>query len=146
MKPNLKFRKLSSSAVTPIAAYEGDAGIDLTVIGSEKVRDQVYLLKTGLSFETPAGYFLELHARSGIFKTDFIMANQVGIIDPGYRGEIMMPVRYLGKENADVAVSNILGKRFCQLILKKLETPVLTETDELSQTHRGVGGFGSSGH
>ncbi|KAK3603974.1 hypothetical protein CHS0354_026768 [Potamilus streckersoni] len=142
----VKIKKTNVRAVLPVFAYEHDAGADVTAVSYEKVRDNVYLLDTGIAAEPPAGYYLELHSRSGICKTDFIQANQVGIIDPGYRGSIKMPLRYIGSENGDETVQRLIGTRIGQLILRQALYFKTEEGSELSDSLRGVSGFGSSGN
>ena len=73
------------------------------------------------------------------------MTNSIGIIDQGYRGLIMMPMRYVGNGNGLAAAEKLIGERIGQLILKQLIPFQIEICDELSETQRGEGGFGSSG-
>ena len=91
------------------------------------------------------GYYTEIYPRSSIYKTDFISANSVGIIDSDYRGTIFMPVRYVGQNNGLEEASKLVGTRVAQLILRKKEILEIDIVDSLEQTDRAEGGFGSTG-
>lgn len=108
-------------------------------------RDDIFFFDTGISIEPPPGYYTELYPRSSIYKHDFIMTNSVGVIDAGYRGILYMPMRYLGKEDGKTEAENLVGSRIGQLVLKKLEPFEISITEQLSESERGEGGFGSSG-
>ena len=73
------------------------------------------------------------------------MANSVGIIDPDYRGRIFVPFRYLGSESGEEACKNLLNQRIAQMIIRKLEPCEIEIVDNLDETVRGEGGFGSTG-
>ncbi|MBT4526896.1 MAG: dUTP pyrophosphatase [Deltaproteobacteria bacterium] len=129
----------------PKKAHLDDSGLDLSLIKVIQKRDNIFFFDTGISVEPPTGYYTELVPRSSIYKQDFIMANSVGIIDQGYRGLIMMPMRYVGKGNGLSEAENLIGERVGQLILKQLVPFQIEICDDLSKTQRGEGGFGSSG-
>ena len=139
---NVKIKKLSENAVIPSYAKEGDAGLDLTCIevqytvvaGMQKVR-----YKTGLGLEIPAGYVGLLFPRSSVYKKALTLTNSVGVIDSGYRGEIMMVF--------DVGEGPVYtkGDRIGQLIIMPYPQITFVETDTLSDTERGNTGYGSSG-
>ncbi|MBT4290794.1 MAG: dUTP pyrophosphatase [Deltaproteobacteria bacterium] len=129
----------------PKKAHLDDSGLDLSLIKVIQKRDNIFFFDTGISVEPPTGYYTELVPRSSIYKQDFIMANSVGIIDQGYRGLIMMPMRYVGKGNGLSEAENLIGERVGQLILKQLVPVQIEICDDLSKTQRGEGGFGSSG-
>lgn len=138
----LKFRKLHMSAVLPQHSKPGDAGLDLTVTmiidQGEKVKHNY-----GLAVEIPEGYVGLLFPRSSIHKNVERLSNSVGVIDSGYRGEIMAVF--------DVNPENIFddlyteGQRSAQLIVVPYATCETVWADELSQTERGSGGYGSTG-
>lgn len=141
----LKFKKLSEKAVMPIRAYDGDAGIDLTCTSVTTALNEcgqlMLVYHTDLAVEIPDGYVGLLFPRSGIYKKSLELTNSVGVIDSGYRGEItaimhpttdVLPAIY--KE----------GDRCCQLIIMQLPEYDIVEAEELSETTRGKGGFGSS--
>jgi len=104
-----------------------------------------FFIDTGVSVEPPAGYYVEVVARSSLSKTDFILANSVGIIDPDYRGRIRLALRYLGEESGADAAAELIGRRVAQLILRRREEATVEVVSELGATVRGAGGFGSSG-
>ena len=129
----------------PKRGHETDAGIDLTVMAVEQKRHDVFFFDTGISIQLSAGYYAEIVPRSSIIKTDFFLANSVGIIDPDYRGRILMPLRYIGKADGNKAAKELLNKRIGQLLVRKLEPCRLEIVDSLEDTERGVSGFGSTG-
>ena len=129
----------------PKKAHVNDSGLDLTLIQVIEKRDNIFFFDTGVSIEPPAGFYTELYPRSSIYKHDFIMTNSVGVIDAGYRGILYMPMRYLGNGNGKAEAENLVGSRIGQLVLKKLEPFDVLITEQLSDSDRGEGGFGSSG-
>lgn len=135
----LKIKKLHPDAVIPSYAKLGDAGIDLTA--TEKSYDEhgnaVY--KIGLAFEIPLGYVGLLFPRSSNSKQDLILSNSVGVIDSGYRGEVMLKFKRVGTQEY------LEGERVAQLVIMKLPFVEIIEVDELSSSERGDGAFGSTG-
>ena len=129
----------------PSRGHASDAGIDLTAMAYEAKADHVFFIDTGVSVQVSQGYYLEVVPRSSIVKKDFIMANSVGIIDPDYRGRIFVPLRYLGEGSAEEACRRLLEQRIAQMIVRRLEPCDIEIVDELDQTVRGEGGFGSTG-
>lgn len=95
---NIKIKKLHPDAVVPSYAKSGDAGMDLTAV-SMSVDDYGNIVyRTGLAFEIPERYVGLLFMRSSIFKTDLILTNAVGVIDSGYRGEVMLKFKRIKKQ------------------------------------------------
>ena len=94
-KPKIKIKLLDDSAVVPSLAHETDSGYDLTFIGIDSIYGDVIKFKTGISIQPPKNYYFEVYPRSSISKFPLAMANSVGIIDNGYTGEIIVPVRVL---------------------------------------------------
>lgn len=141
-KNSLKFKKLKDNAVVPTQANPGDAGFDLTAITKEWDGDlDILTYGTGLAVEIPEGHVGLLFPRSSVYKTGLSLANCVGVIDSGYRGEIMLKY-YIGqrpKRNFNE------GERVGQLVVMPYAALTAIEASELSETKRGVGGFGSSG-
>lgn len=138
----LKFKKLSKEAILPAYAREGDAALDLTCTKLETVDngDFGYVqYHTDLSVEIPKGHVGYLFPRSSISNTGLILANSVGVIDSGYRGEIMVRFRHI-KSTKKYNV----GERVCQLIVMPIPQVEVVEVEELSKEDRG-GGFGSTG-
>lgn len=142
----VKFKKLSDKAVLPSRAYEGDAGLDLvaTRVQSEVNECGQFILvyHTDLAMELPKGYVALLFPRSSIAKKSLVQTNCVGVIDSGYRGEIMVKYRNTSGD-AIPAVYNI-GDKIAQLIIMPIPAVDIVESDELSETERGAGGYGSS--
>ena len=137
----VKIKKLHPDAVIPKYAKDGDAGLDLTAVG--KYFDQGKLLwvyHTGIQIEIPKGYVGLVFPRSSIANVGIRLSNCVGVIDSGYRGEILakFDVAYLG---ADLYK---LGDRIAQLIIMPYPEIEFVEVDELSQTERCSGGYGST--
>jgi len=142
----MRIKKLHEKAVVPHYATEGSAGLDLTVISDNDTivipYQSTMLCRTGLAFEIPKGYVGLIYIRSSVgSKLDLVLSNQVGVIDSDYRGEVMLPLRNLGR-SARVINS---GTRIAQMIITPINQVDIEITDELSETKRGVGGFGSTG-
>lgn len=140
----VKIKKLNENAVTPKYAKEGDSGMDLTAIGIEYTKDYVSY-KTGLAFEIPNGYVGLLFPRSSNSKKDLILSNSVGIIDSGYRGEVEFRYKGLYKQGGIYTNTYDVGDRVGQIIILPYPKIEFEEVNELSDTERGDGGFGSSG-
>jgi dUTP pyrophosphatase len=137
----VKVKKLHKDAVIPTYAKLGDAGLDLTAISMEIDEHHNYVYHTGLAIEIPQGYVGLIFPRSSISKTDMTLTNSVGVIDAGYRGEIMFKFRRF----VDGSRLYKEGDRVGQLIIMPYPYITLVESEELSETERGNGGFGSSG-
>ena len=137
----VKVKKLHPEAIIPKYAKQGDAGLDLTAVSEEwNENNSMVTYGTGLSIEIPEGYVGLLFPRSSVCKTSLNLSNSVGVIDSGYRGEIMLKYRY--PEEGSVYD---LGDRVGQLIIMPYPQIKLIEAEELSSTERGEGGYGSSG-
>lgn len=153
----VKVKKLHQDAVIPKYAKGGDAGLDLTAVSYSVDKYGNVTYKTGLAFEIPEGYVGLLFPRSSISKQNITLCNCVGVIDSGYRGEVMLKFKPLLGEFNHIAIkhkysvwsdkTNIysVGERVGQLIIMPYPQVELIEADELSNTERGNGGFGSSG-
>jgi dUTP pyrophosphatase len=157
MQENLKvkFKKLHPDCVIPQYAKPGDAGVDLTAVSIEfnkKLGCITY--DTGLSVEIPEGYVGLIFPRSSIYKTIHSLSNSVGVIDSGYRGSIKFNFRdaYDPHENLSVRFYRYeddhyqIGDRIGQLVIMPYPKIQFEEVEELSETDRGDGGFGSSGN
>ena len=131
----------------PSRGHANDAGLDLTAMAVEQTRPGLFAFDTGVSVEAEPGYYCEVVPRSSIVKTEFIQANSVGIIDPDYRGHIRVVFRYLGDapDGGNAEAQALLGNRIAQLLVRRLEKVEVEEVQELGQTQRGTGGFGSTG-
>lgn len=140
-KIKLKIKKLDNRATIPSYAKKGDAGIDL--VATTMISNGYFIeYGTDLAIEIPEGYVGYIFPRSSISKTDHYLRNSVGVIDSGYRGEIKirMSIPELGSKQY------INGDKIAQLIIMKLPWVDIEEVDELSETDRGEGGFGSTGN
>lgn len=138
----IKFRKLSPLAKMPERAHVTDAGFDLTAVSVEEDRrHETVSYGTGLAVEIPEGYVGLVFPRSSIYKQDLALSNGVGVIDSGYRGEIMAKFRRLQPHVHRYTV----GDRIGQLVIVKLPEVEFEEAPELSESDRGAGGYGSSG-
>lgn len=139
----VKIKRLHPDATIPAYSKQGDAGLDLTAISATKDNYGNVVYGTGLAIEIPQGYVGLIYPRSSNSKTDLYLTNHVGVIDSGYRGEIMFKYRSInGLLNAKVYQ---LGDRVGQLIITPYPQIELVEVDELSDSERGEGGFGSTG-
>lgn len=138
----VNIKKLSPEAVIPQYAKPGDAGMDLVAISKEwDPENGVLVFGTGLAFEIPEGYVGLIFPRSSIFKTGLSLSNAVGVIDSGYRGEVkfMFYPYERAKRNYEV------GDRIGQIVIMPFPKVTFFQVQELSETQRGTGGFGSSG-
>jgi dUTP pyrophosphatase len=138
----VKIKKIHPDAVIPSYAKTGDAGMDLvaTTIISEEVFQITYGL--GIALEIPEGFVGLVFPRSSIRKTDLSLTNCVGVIDSGYRGELQATFR---KERGVASRKYEVGDRVLQLMIIPHPTIEFNEVNELSNTERGEGGFGSTG-
>ena len=141
-KHTTKIKKLHPNAVLPQYAKTDDAGADLvaTEVEASPFSDEV-VIKTGIAIEMPIGYVGLVFPRSSISKTGLSLKNSIGVIDNGYRGEIILKFRQHG------SLTNLykVGDRVAQLMIIPFQQHTFEEVNELSETERGSGGFGSSG-
>ena len=145
MKPVIRVKKLDARAELPVFGSEFAAGADLRACldGDLTIAPgQTALIHTGLALEIPAGYAGLVYARSGLAtKRGLAPANKVGVIDADYRGEIMVALHNHGAEAQTVGH----GERIAQLVVTPFLAVDYKEADELTDTARGAGGFGSTG-
>ena len=139
----IKMKKLHPDAVTPRYAKPGDAGMDLTAVWMNQEMDLV-TYGTGLAAEIPGGHVGLLFPRSSIYKTKMVLTNCVGVIDSGYRGEIMLKFGWYEQTPGEHQVYQA-GDRIGQLIIMPHPKVQFNEVEELSDSDRGAGGFGSTG-
>ena len=141
MRVNIK--KLDERATIPTYGTEYSAGADLYSIEAVTVEPhKTVLVHTGLALEIPEGYAGLIFARSGLAcKRGLAPANKVGVIDADYRGEIMVALH----NHTEAPVSIDAGERVAQLAIMPFLKADFELTDELSDTVRGAGGFGSTG-
>ena len=141
----LKVKKLDDKAVLPTYGTEFSAGADLYALTDTAVSIPPHttaMIGTGLSLEIPVGYCGLIFARSGLAsKRGLAPANKVGVIDADYRGEVKVALHNHTDKEATVEA----GERIAQLAIVPFLKAEFTEADELSDTVRGEGGFGSTG-
>lgn len=138
---NVKIKKIDPDAVIPKYAKPGDAGMDLVCTEVDLRADQGKIVyHTGLAMEIPPGHVGLLFPRSSVHKKSLSLANSVGVIDSGYRGEIKL----IFKIQNDGEIYT-LGDRIGQIMIMPYPEVNFVETEELGQTDRGAGGFGSTG-
>lgn len=146
----IRFKKLAGSAKTPTRGTSGSAGYDLYVSRKEwlefraqdETEDIVVAYHSDIAVEIPEGHVGLLFPRSSVSKTGQIMCNSVGVIDSDYRGEIS--ARYTLNYNS-AKESYCVGDKFAQLIVMPYPAVKLVESETLSDTDRGDGGYGSTG-
>ena len=145
MKINIK--KLDENAVIPQYAHIGDAGMDV-VATSVNITNNYIEYGTGLAFEVPEGYCMLIFPRSSNSKKDLLLANSVGVLDSTYRGELKLRFkRSYSPDTYGLSVKSIydIGDKVGQIIILPYPQIEYNEVDELSNTERGSGGFGSTG-
>ena len=162
----VKIKRIHPDAVIPKYSKPGDAGMDLVAIGMQ-TKDDIITYHTGLQVEIPEGYVGLIVPRSSIYKQDLMLANHIGIIDSGYRGEILCKFRLTALCMEHVsnnrflirdyeidpetgAYKNIhtykIGDRVAQLIIIPYPLIEFKEVDVLKESNRGTGGFGHTGN
>lgn len=162
----IQFKKLVDHAWKPKFGKPGDAGADLVATSRDTSRfdEQQIVYGTGLAVEIPEGMVGLIFPRSSIRNYDLTMANSVGVIDSGYRGEIMVTFNIkldskiahtilasdkfdelFDKYNLQPVNFYNVGDRIAQLVIMPVPLVQYTEVDELSETSRGEGGHGSTG-
>lgn len=139
MKINIK--KLSPDAVIPSYADPGDAGMDLTAISKTVDEHNNIVYGTGLALQIPDGYVGLIFQRSSVCNHCLSLANCVGVIDSGYRGEVILKFRQLDIPGIEYCI----GERIGQIIIMPYPEIEFNEVDELDESIRGTGAFGHSG-
>ncbi len=143
----IKIKKLNDKAIIPTYGTDFSAGADIYALCEKTltfVPNETILVKTGVAFEIPDGYAGFVFARSSLgMKRGLAPANKVGVIDSDYRGELMVPLH--NHSNATQTIEN--GERIAQIIfMPYLKADFFEEEGDLTQTNRGIGGFGSTGN
>ena len=141
----VKITKLQNDAIIPVYSSSSAAGADLYNASGTVVINpsQTVFIGTGIAMEIPEGYVGLIYARSGLAcKEGLAPANKVGVIDADYRGECMVALH----NHTDVPVSLEGGERIAQLAIVPFLKAEFELADELSDTVRGIGGFGSTGN
>ena len=143
MLSSLKFKKLNPEAIVPSYATSGSAGFDFYCLEDTVIEQgKTVIIKTGLSVEIPQGYFMSIVPRSSTgLKTPLRQANSYGVIDSDYRGEIGL--LFTNYDDKHYKVTK--GDRLAQGFILPIFQMTIVISDELSNTERGEGGFGSTG-
>ena len=146
----VKIKKLNEFAELPAYSKQGDAGMDLTCTEVYLDSSGCYVYKTALAVEIPQGFFGLLVPRSSVANKSLILSNHAGILDSGYRGEIMFKYKpnyqyFLQSDESKNQKIYSVGDRVGQLIILPYPTIEWEVVDELSDSDRGAGGYGSTG-
>lgn len=141
----LKVKRLRPDARLPVRSTDGSAGYDLSACTARRIEllpGETAKIPTGVAIEIPPGTVALIFGRSGLgINHGIVPANAVGVIDSDYRGELVVGlINHGGKAYAIEP-----GERVAQLLLMPVFTPPVVEADSLTDTHRGAGGFGSTG-
>ena len=138
----VKIKKLNQYAVIPKYAKDGDAGLDL--VATSKLSNTSFQVSygTGLAIEIPKGFVGLVFPRSSIRNTELTLSNSVGVIDSGYRGELQAT---FNKTRGFGSIDYSIGDKIAQIIIIPYPPIEFEEVEELNNTERGEGGFGSTG-
>lgn len=140
----VRIKKINENAVIPKYAHKGDAGVDLYSAEDYLLKPgERILVSTGIKMAIPQGYEAQVRPKSGLaLKHGVTVCNTPGTVDSSYRGEVGCIMINLGNEDFKIEK----GKKIAQIIFNKVEEAEFEEVDELDETTRGEGGFGSTGH
>lgn len=148
---DVKIKKLNEDAVIPTYAHDTDAGLDLVATSYEyKENIDCHVYGTGIAVEIPEGYVGLIYPRSSNRKTNAYMCNHVGVIDSGYRGEVMISFKNRDMNLQEEVIPQLtkpyeVGDKIAQLIIIPYPKIEFVEVDELSSSDRGKNGHGSTG-
>jgi dUTP pyrophosphatase len=138
----VKIKKVHPNAVKPKYAKENDAGMDLVATSIIENTSFQITYGLGIAMEIPDGMVGLVFPRSSIRNTELTLSNSVGVIDAGYRGELQAT---FNKLNGLDSIAYNVGDRIAQIIIVPHPVVQFVEVDELSESKRGDGGFGSTG-
>ena len=138
----VKIKRLDRDAIIPKYAKIGDAGLDLVATNIKENTTFQITYGLGIALEIPEGFVGLVFPRSSIRNTELTLSNSVGVVDSGYRGELQATFK---KTNGLDSISYNIGDRVCQIIIIPYPQIKFEEVEELSNTERGEGGFGSTG-
>jgi len=141
----IQFKKLLPTAQKPKFGKPGDAGADLVATSIEWRGDLQIVYGTGIAVEIPEGMVGLVFPRSSVRDKNLSMANSVGVIDSGYRGEIMVTFN-ITADDLDFVSKYAVGDRIAQLVIMPVPLAQYVEVEELSETSRGDKGHGSTGN
>jgi dUTP pyrophosphatase len=139
----LRIKKLDENAIIPQFKTLGSAGMDVCCIEDVLLQpSQFKIVKTGLAMQVEQGYEIQVRPRSGLAcKHGITVINTPGTVDSDYTGEVCVGLINLSSQDYCISA----GDRIAQLVINKIEQPIIELVDELQQTQRGAGGFGSTG-
>ena len=137
----INIKKTNELAIIPKYAHNTDAGMDLVAVSMNET-DKYIEYDTGIAIEIPKGYVGLVFPRSSVSKLDLVQANSVGVIDSSYRNSIKVRFKKLKDDGVCVYVP---GERLAQLIILPYPMIGFNEVEKLSDSDRGLGGFGSTG-
>lgn len=144
---DVKIKKLSPDAVIPFYATNGSAGMDVTAVGRDyDNKNDCWIYHTGLAFQLPKDHVMLIFPRSSNRKTEYYLANHVGVLDSDYTGELML--MFKRRDHMDFYLPDPpynVGDRIGQIIILPYPKVQFSEVDNLDETDRGAGGFGSTG-
>lgn len=139
----VKIKKLNKYAVLPYKAHATDAGMDMVATSRDFDGNGNVVYGTGIAVEIPQGYVGLVFPRSSVSRQDMVLSNSVGVIDSGYRGEITFKFKTVGSKMYPDMYH--VGDRIGQLIIMPYPDIHWDEVDELEDSDRGDGGYGSTG-
>ena len=137
----VRIKRTRYNAIPPRRVHDDDAGWDLYAISKEFDEHGNVVYGTGWAFEIPKGHVGLLFPRSSNAKKDLLLSNSVGVVDSGYRGEVLFKFKMIGGNKSDYEV----GERIGQIIILPYPSVTFVESEVLSDTERGEGCYGSSG-
>ena len=137
----VQIKKINSKAKLPVYAYQNDAGMDLFSVEDIVLQPgELKTISTGIAMAIPVGYVGLLWDKSGL-ASKYELKVMGGIIDSNYRGEIKIIIKNLSKVKYKVKQ----GNKIAQMLIQKVENPLIKEVAKLGDTNRNQGGFGSTG-
>jgi dUTP pyrophosphatase len=140
----VRIKKLNENAVIPTYAKDGDAGMDLVATSIISENDTQITYGIGLALEIPNGFVGLIFPRSSVRKTRLMLSNCVGVVDSGYRGELQATFNKIN-QNSIAENDYKVGDRVAQIMIIPHPPIEFKEVNDLSETERGEGGFGSTG-
>jgi dUTP pyrophosphatase len=140
----VRIKRLNENAVIPSYAKDGDAGMDLVATSIISTTSTQITYGIGLALEIPKGFVGLIFPRSSVRKTRLMLSNCVGVVDSGYRGELQATFNKVN-QNSMAENDYKVGDRIAQIMIIPHPDIQFEEADELSDTERGDGGFGSTG-
>jgi len=142
----VKLKRLHKDAIIPTYGTEESAGADLYAIEDVTFRSgNLKLVRTGWIMEVQPGYYIEIYNRGSMSAKRQLVIVSSRVVDSDYRGEVFVPIKFIADVAKGFPTTINKGDRIAQIIVKKYEKANFEEVNELSDTDRGDGGFGSTG-